>query len=554
MSGESTVKLSSRTHVVSCRVLMTMMLLGTAPVLEAGILRVPHDYPTIQAAIVAASSGDQVVVGPGNYPEAISFLGKDIVVRSSAGHDETTIDATGLDTSVVSFTNNEPTTARLEGFAITGGTGRPRLVSPSSPDRYGGGIFLDSTVNYTGPKPTIVNCIVSGNSASTAGSGIYIGWTCSAMVRECAFTENAGATCIENFCNYTLPLTLIECVISSNFGAGVSVTGYATLKDCRICQNAGDGVQTLTYNDTPSSLERCIIDDNKGIGVSSEKNVYGYAQVDRLSECVVTRNQKGGIQISYFFTEALEGTLAEKTVIADNGSFGVSVFGYDPVLTYMPTLLYNCTVVKNAVSGYGYIGNSIVIGPVSGLLEVTYSDISGGYTGVGNIDADPLFVDAATGNYHLQAGSPCINTGHPWSALDADGSPADMGAIAYEPWKGLGGGVAGSAGLPLLVGNGPLIGGAPVIFALTNAVPNASVALVVGARALKADYKGGVFWPQVDVIVSGWPADATGSLVVEGLWPAGVPSGVSLWAQVWFADDGASFGFAGSNGVRGTAP
>ena len=62
-------------------------------------------------------------------------------------------------------------------------------------------------------------------------------------------------------------------------------------------------------------------------------------------------------------------------------------------------------------------------------ITVTYSDIQGGYIGVGNIDADPLFVNPGNGNYHLQPGSPCINTGNPDTPLDPDGTTADMGAF-----------------------------------------------------------------------------------------------------------------------------
>jgi len=44
-------------------------------------------------------------------------------------------------------------------------------------------------------------------------------------------------------------------------------------------------------------------------------------------------------------------------------------------------------------------------------ITVTYSDIQGGYPGAGNIDADPLFLDAPRGNIHLSDGSPCIDSG-----------------------------------------------------------------------------------------------------------------------------------------------
>jgi hypothetical protein len=37
--------------------------------------------------------------------------------------------------------------------------------------------------------------------------------------------------------------------------------------------------------------------------------------------------------------------------------------------------------------------------------------VQGGYDGEGNIDADPLFGDAANDDYHLRHDSPCIDTG-----------------------------------------------------------------------------------------------------------------------------------------------
>jgi len=81
---------------------------------------------------------------------------------------------------------------------------------------------------------------------------------------------------------------------------------------------------------------------------------------------------------------------------------------------------------------------------------VTYSDIQGGYTGDGNIDADPLFMHAPD-DLHLGAGSPCIDAANGPKApeYDMDGNPrvddpdcpntgigppwADMGAYEFQP-------------------------------------------------------------------------------------------------------------------------
>jgi hypothetical protein len=47
----------------------------------------------------------------------------------------------------------------------------------------------------------------------------------------------------------------------------------------------------------------------------------------------------------------------------------------------------------------------------SSTIQVSYSDLEGGWEGEGNIDADPLFCDLDSGDYTLAKNSPCVGTG-----------------------------------------------------------------------------------------------------------------------------------------------
>lgn len=60
----------------------------------------------------------------------------------------------------------------------------------------------------------------------------------------------------------------------------------------------------------------------------------------------------------------------------------------------------------------------------------TYSDIGPDtVTGMGNLNADPLFVNVPQGDFHLQAGSPAKDAADPTASLttDIDGDPRPQG-------------------------------------------------------------------------------------------------------------------------------
>ena len=136
---------------------------------------------------------------------------------------------------------------------------------------------------------------------------------------------------------------------------------------------------------------------------------------------------------------------------ANYSSGGMRITTSDPILT-------NVTISGNTAGEFAggmHLGgsNPILINSIlwdnspesiyfngPNTIGIQYSDIEGGEEGIvtndngevywleGNIDTDPLFTDPDNGDYTLQEGSPCIDSGDPnlWFE-DMDGTTGDMG-------------------------------------------------------------------------------------------------------------------------------
>jgi hypothetical protein len=219
----------------------------------AGVtIDVPGDFPTIQAAIDAAATGDVVLVAPGTYVESIDFLGKAIEVRSSSGPEVTVIDGTGAAVSVVSAVSGEGDDTLLDGFTITNGEAGT-IYTPLPFYTFGGGMYVDAS------SPTISNCIFAENRAGFGG-GAYFRESFSEVSNTIfhdnrAITDGGGAQCwgggvVFNACTFTLNRA------PQSFGGGAHFTrGTPRIVGCVFANNTAATGGGFTWNSFGDGME-----------------------------------------------------------------------------------------------------------------------------------------------------------------------------------------------------------------------------------------------------------------------------------------------------------
>ncbi len=268
--------------VIAC----ASLALAAPNTLLADTIHVPGDAPTIQIAINNAASGDLILVAPGTYQESINFLGKNIIVRSEAGYDSTTIDGEDL-ARVVDCSSGEPDTAALEGF---------RIIRGYSAGSSGGGMrILNSDV-------TVRNCRFFLNVADAAsGGGLYIE-NSSSLITDCLFDENTslggsgGGIAARN----ASPV-IDRCTFESNLSDGGSGGNIASLgsstpivANCLVTGGgapSGTGGGIANRDDCSATYVNCTIADNDNYGAANRGN-----SVNAYFNCIVWGNASGQIR------------------------------------------------------------------------------------------------------------------------------------------------------------------------------------------------------------------------------------------------------------------
>ena len=371
------------------RLCVIFVLISWAP-LSATIINVPGDYPTIQEGIDAANEYDTVLVQPGIYYENVSFHGH-----------STTLASLYLTTGDTSYISSTIIDGNSSGSVITVGllAHPPTIVGFTVQNGYaysGGGIYCEP-----GASPTISHNIIRNNSCEYNGGGLFCEGSTWFEINDNLFTENyagyrgGGAYFIDSdvYMNNNLVYT------NTTDGSGGGIYFW-------------ESFGSVMYN-TVIAGNTALID---GGGV--------YLKLCHhfdITYCEITGNSApdngGGISV---WDSDLD--LTNCTISRNLGGTGGGIF-LDP-----PTFLRLENSILWADSAT-VEGNEII--QESNNFIIRFCDVQGGMGGGNNIDADPLFVDPENGDFHLQAGSPCIDAGDPSSPYDPDGTIVDMGAYYF---------------------------------------------------------------------------------------------------------------------------
>jgi len=393
------------------------------------VIHVPADQPTIQKAINAAANGDTVLVSPGTYVENIDFLGKAITVSSSDGPINTIIDG-GQNGIVVNFANAEPRSALVKGFTIRN-SGFPA-----------NGGYSDG-IRVSAASPTITDDIITQNRGygiEVAGGGPLIqGNTISYTTTEYDPTQDFGCDYLDGSGIALEGVASGATVISGNIiehnigrcgGGGIRVdyAGAPLIANNIIRYNEakgqGGGIYMVEGNQL-SIIQNLIYGNTAGAGgggiylqsMSTTNNNTGPVNLFIVNNAIVGNTISPNPDIFNFYTDGSQ--IGFSGYVSQTGLFDNIIIAGDRFAAVAVDPAYNYLNGTPLVVDHNDVVN--FSGPRSG---GAYTDATGSS---GNISADPKFLVVNGEPFHLQTGSPAVDSGDNSSPNlppeDLDGNP-----------------------------------------------------------------------------------------------------------------------------------
>ena len=313
-------------------------------------------FATIQAGIEAAAEGDTVLVEPGSYFGSNWIYSKNIILGSrylttgdTSYIHSTIIDGTGENCPLMIYGNNVNNACRVTGFTIQNGT-------TGCVYGQGGGVYVEGT------DPRLDNLVIKNNHSTNFGGGICIKFDSFPSLDDIVIKNN----------------------IADELGGGIYVDYNASpvMNNIEIVNNSalhGGGI--FVFDSSQIIMNNSLIAQNFAITNYPNYPIYpteGYGGIEAsgatiiLNGCTISNNQGGGMFLK-------------------NGS---------QVTMINSIYWWNESIMLSEGSDQG-----------ENMLSVSFSNIQYGWEGEGNIDLNPLFCSAESGDYRLAENSPCIGSG-----------------------------------------------------------------------------------------------------------------------------------------------
>ncbi|UCH85312.1 MAG: T9SS type A sorting domain-containing protein [Candidatus Latescibacterota bacterium] len=446
----------------------------------------PGDAATsLQSAIDATYDGDTLFMPTMTFDDFSMIVGHGLLLHGAWNNDFTQRDLQSGKTVInlngnLTFLGASEGTG-IDGFLLQNGTGAGDIVPFIG--HYGG------AVRFVGVPAVVANCEIRSNSVGSAmeyglGGGVYA-QDCSVDIRDNYFHTNTatqgGAIHLRN-CSGAISGNTIsnnsvsgisetllgagvlawDCpnlsfsgnTFSSNTGAeeggGLYVTNTAALTmtgdvfDANSSELSGGGIRLTGTNAVISGLE-LTGNSCAGIGggmtaeagdltltgstvMANSAVAGGGVYATGGDQCVVDYNLFVGNDGSatggaLLLTGFSSGRVAGNTV--DQNSSGANA---GLLVGNSPVALFNNIVTNSTGTGIACTGPALPTLTYNLVWNSSGDDYNGAVPGEGSLSADPIFLDPASGDYHLGLHSPAIDSGDPGLMNeDPDGSRGDMG-------------------------------------------------------------------------------------------------------------------------------
>lgn len=239
---------------------------------------------------------------------------------------------------------------------------------------------------------------------------ILDGFTITAGHANGTGNDQLGAGILVNNCAQNLWMSNLDFVGNSAFqgGAVYNQTSSPMMMLLDIKSNsafdAGGGVYNST-DSNPAIRETVLRGNLAGYGGA----IYNFENQNTIANSLISGNVAtqfgGGIYNNSSAHQFTNVTLVNNYAAGTSTGGGIYNFRSAANVSFINSILYGNLPNQYADNG--------------GVMVITYSDVQGGYSGTGNINNNPLFVNPVAtqdkptpgGDYRLTATSPCIDTG-----------------------------------------------------------------------------------------------------------------------------------------------